>query len=120
MTLGGGLVFLYFNIICHVKINLSYTFLHVKIYLIFLRKKYVYERFFTYMRSEKFIRKYREAERSHIYKNRRKYLKLFKRFISLFYIKNISIYPEVLMENQSLGLEFVVVNRLLKKSILNG
>lgn len=120
LTIVGGLLFIYFNIKCHVKINISYTFLHVNIYVIFLKKKYVYEKIYNYLVAEKIIRKYRKSEVRHIYKNRRKYFKYFKKVFRIFYVKNILLYPECLLGKQSFAFEFAVVNVVLKKSLLNG
>ncbi len=116
----GGLIFIYLNIKCRVKINFSYSFLHVNIYVIIIKKKYVYEKTFNYLNTEKIITRYKKSEVRHLYENRRKYIKYFKKVLNLFYIKNIFFYPECISEKQSFVIEFIVVNRMLKKSILNG
>lgn len=115
----GGLVFIYLNVKCRVKINFSYSFLYVNIYLIIIKKKYVYEKIFNYLATEKIL-KHKESKVRHFYQNRRKYIKYFKKVFNFFYIKNILLYPEFVSEKQSFAVEFVVVNRMLKKSILNG
>lgn len=116
----GGLLFIYLNIKCRIKINFSYTFLHVNIYIIIIKKKYVFEKTFNYLFTERIIKRYKKSEVRHLYKNRRKYIKYFKKVFQLFYIKNILFYPESISEKQSYAVEFVVVNRAIKKSILNG
>lgn len=115
----GGLIFIYLNVKCRVKINFSYSFLYVNIYLIIIKKKYVYEKIFNYLATEKIL-KHKESKVRHFYQNRRKYIKYFKKVFNFFYIKNILLYPEFVSEKQSFAVEFVVVNRMLKKSILNG
>lgn len=116
----GGLVFIYLNMKCRVKINFTYSFLHVNIDLIVIKKKYVYEKYFNYLATDKVLKKYKKSKVRHLYQNRRKYIKYFKKAFNLFYIKNILLYPELVSEKQSFAVEFVVVNRMLKKSILNG
>lgn len=116
----GGLLFIYLNIKCRVKINFSYTFLYVNIYMIFLKKKYIYEKTINYLVTERILTRYKKSEIKHIYENRNKYIRYFKKIFNIFYIKNIFIYPECISEKQSISIEFVVVNRMLKKSILNG
>lgn len=120
LIITGGLIFIYLNIKCRVKINISYSFLYVNIYIIFLKKKYVYEKTYNYLTSEKIIKKYKDTEVRHIYENHRKYIKYLKKAFNIFYIKNILFYPEYISDKQSIALEFVLVNRMIKKSILGG
>ena len=116
----GGLVFLYFNVKFWVKINLSLYFIHVSCYIIFLKKKYLYEKTLNYFNTSKIINEYKIIGEKYKLKKLKKYFKYFKKLFSLFFIKNIQFYPECIFEKQSVSIEFVVVNRVLKSSLLNG
>jgi hypothetical protein len=120
IVLIGGLLFIYFNIKCLIKINFALSFLHIYFSIIFLRKKYVYERNVNYYATQKVISRYRSPDARYRFKKYIKYYKHVKKAFNLFYIKNILIYPECISEKQSFAVEFAIVNRILKKSLLNG
>lgn len=117
----GGLLFLYFNIKCWLKINFTYSFFHVYFYIIIFKKRHVYEKTINYSISKRIINRYQKnVEVRHKFKKRLKYFKYIKKVFPLFYIKNISFYPECIFDRKSFSIEFVIVNSLLKKSLLNG
>lgn len=123
ILLVGGLLFLYFNVMFKVKINISYTFLHVHTYMIIFKKKYEFnKKTIDYRIASKIINKdtgerTKFNEEINYYKKYFKHLRKMKKY---FFIKNIYFYPESIFEKQSFSIEFVVVNRILKKSLLNG
>ncbi|NLK64809.1 MAG: hypothetical protein GX289_06915 [Tissierellia bacterium] len=120
IVLTGGLFFLYMNFKCMIKINITFSFLCVYFYIIIFRKKHKYERKINYYAVKKAIDKYKAPEVRSKTKNNLKYLKHIKQLYNIFYIKDIFFYPECILGKQSLALEFVVVNRMFKKSLLNG
>lgn len=120
IVIAGGLLFIYFNIKCLIKINFTLCFLRVYLNIIFFRKKHAYERNISYYYTQKLIDRYKSSAERYKFKKYLKYYKHIKKVFNLFYIKNILIYPECIFEKQSFAVEFVVVNRMLKKSILNG
>lgn len=120
IVLMGGLLFLYFNIKCLIKVNITFYFLHIYFYIIILKKKYAYERTINYFVAQKIINRYKNPEIRYRFKNHLKYYKHLKKIFRLFYIKNIQIYNECVSEKQSFAVEFVIVNSILKKSLLNG
>lgn len=120
IVLAGGLFFLYMNFKCMIKINITFSFLCVYFYIIIFRKKHEYERKINYYTAKRTIDKYKVPEVRNKAKNNLKYFKHIKKIFHIFYIKNIFFYPECILEKQSFAVEFVVVNRMLKKSLLNG
>ncbi len=120
IVLVGGLLFLYLNIKWLFKINITFSFLQVYYSVIVFRKKHEYERKIYYFSTKKIIDRYKAPELRNKYKNRLKHFKHIKKIFNLFYIKDIFFYPECILEKQSLAVEFVVVNRILKSSLLNG
>jgi hypothetical protein len=120
MVLFGGLLFLYLNIKCAFKINITFYFLHVYFYVIIFRKKHEYQKRINYFSAKKIIDRFKAPELRHKTKNNLKYLKHIKKVFNIFYVKDIFFYPECILEKQSFALEFVIVNRMLKKSLLNG
>ena len=119
IVLLGGLLFLYLNIKCAFKINITFYFLHVYFYVIILRKKHEYQKRINFS-AKKIIDRYKAPELRQKTKNNLKYLKHIKKVFNNFYVKDIFFYPECILEKQSFALEFVIVNRMLKKSLLNG
>ncbi|HOA19308.1 MAG TPA: hypothetical protein PLA73_03205 [Sedimentibacter sp.] len=119
IVLLGGLLFLYLNIKCAFKINITFYFLHVYFYVIILRKKHEYQKRINFS-AKKIIDRYKAPELRQKTKNNLKYLKHIKKVFNIFYVKDIFFYPECILEKQSFALEFVIVNRMLKKSLLNG
>lgn len=118
IVLVGGLLFLYLNIKCLFKINISFSFLRVYFYIIVFRKKHEYEKIINYF--AKMTDRHKNPKSRYKVKNQLKYFKHIKKVFNLFYVKDIFFYPEFIWEKQSFAVEFVVVNRALKKSILNG
>jgi len=119
IVLLGGLLFLYLNIKCAFKINITFYFLHVYFYVIILRKKHEYQKRINFS-AKKIIDRYKAPELRQKTKNNLKYLKHIKKVFNIFYVKDIFFYPECILEKQSFALEFVIVNRMLKQSLLNG
>ena len=120
IVLIGGLLFIYFNIKCLIKINFAFSFLHIYFNIIFFRKKYTYEKSINYYATQRIINRYKNPDTRYKFKKHFKYYKHVKKIFNLFYIKNILIYPECISEKQSFAVEFAVVNSVLKKSLLNG
>ncbi len=120
LTLIGGLLFLYFNIKCMVKISISLTYLHLYFCIIVFRKKHEFNKIIDFLTTQKIINRYKNPETRQKFRKKLDYFKYGKKAYKLFYIKNILFYPECIREKQSFAIEFVVVNRMLKKSILNG
>jgi hypothetical protein len=120
IVLVGGLLFLYLNIKCLFKINITLYFLHVYFYIIVFKKKHVYEKKLNYFYVKKIIDRYKMPELRQKTKNRLKYYKHIKKVFNIFYVKDIFFYPECILEERSFAVEFVVVNRMLKSSLLNG
>lgn len=118
IVLLGGLLFLYLNIKCAFKINITFYFLHVYFYVIIFRKNMNIKKESIF--PQKIIDRYKAPELRQKTKNNLKYLKHIKKVFNIFYVKDIFFYPECILEKQSFALEFVIVNRMLKKSLLNG
>ncbi|MDD4089108.1 MAG: hypothetical protein PHP29_05395 [Tissierellia bacterium] len=120
IVLAGGLLFLYLNIKCLFKINITLYFLHIYFYVIVFKKKHEYEKKLNYFSVKKIIDRYKAPELREKTRDRLKYYKHIKKVFNIFYVKDIFLYPECILEKQSLAVEFVVVNRMLKSSLLNG
>ncbi|HHZ01881.1 MAG TPA: hypothetical protein GX396_02915 [Tissierellia bacterium] len=78
----------------------------------------MYEKTVNYSVTERFLSRYKHGARK-LYKKQRKYIKYLKKAFPLFFIKNIYFYPDCIFEKKSFSIEFVIVNRVLKRSILN-
>lgn len=116
----GGLLLLYFNFKISFKMNFTITFVVVNMDFIFYKKIFNINRNLYY---EVFIRKLldkynnnKTIDRYERYWHYRKYMDRFKKY---FYIKNINFYPESFRDQSSLALEFNVVNKVLKNSLIN-
>ena len=121
IVLAGGLVFLYLNIKLLIKINFTFYFICLNFHMIIFRKKHEYERKISFNFAKKIIDRYKAGhELREKAKNRLKYIRYIKKGFNIFYIKDIFFYPEYIMEKQSFALEFVIVNRMLKRSLFNG
>jgi len=120
IVLAGGLLFLYLNIKCLFKINFTFYFIRLYFYVIIFRKKHEYERKININFAKKLIDRFKAPEARDKAENRLKYIRRIRKGFNVFYIKDIFFYPECIMEKQSFALEFVVVNRMLKRSLLNG
>ena len=119
IAIAGGLLFLYINVRSEVKVNLSYAFLHIYTNIIILNKKYEFRNTIDYNTVKNFINVYRDEKEENKFKKEIKYYKYYKRYRKFFYIKNIQIFPELIFDKSSITVEFLIVNRLLKKSILS-
>ncbi len=121
IVLAGGLVFLYLNIKLLIKINFTFYFICLNFHMIIFRKKHEYERKISFNFAKRIIDICRaEPLLRDKAKNRMKYVKYIRKGFKIFYIKDIFFYPECIMEKHSFALEFVIVNRMLKRSLLNG
>jgi len=117
----GGLMFIYFNIKACLKLNLAASFINIYIYIVLFKKKYALNKRIFYIDfANKLIARYRKTESVNKLKKYLKYLKYVKKLPKLFIIKNIHLYPEYFDDLSSFTVEFIVVNNVLKKSLLNG
>lgn len=63
----------------------------------------------------------KEADKVKYHFKYMEYVRKFARRLSRYFIiKNIHLYPECLEDISSFTIEFIVVNNVLKKSLLNG
>lgn len=116
----GAILISYLNIKFAFKINFTFTSIYVYFNLIIFKKRYKYENRFNFLMTQKIIDKYRNPEGMHKIRKYLKYYKHTKKLFKLFYVKNIQVYPETIMGKQTFAIQFVVVNSILKKSLLNG
>ncbi|MEL7646784.1 MAG: hypothetical protein AAGU76_01765 [Sedimentibacter sp.] len=116
---------MYFNLKIIFKVNMAASYAELDVAVIFFRKKHFYCMKVVYTDFiGKILHRYRrtksvEKVKSHfdyLYYVRKYGRKAMKRFI----VKNILFYPECLGNSSTLAIEFVVVNNILKKSLLNG
>ncbi len=120
IILTGGLLFIYFNIKLTFKINLTSSYIDFFINIIIFKKNKeinkrinyntIYEKF-KYFREKKIF--------SDRYKDYQNYLKYSKYPFKIFMIKNLLIYKECHENQTSLTIEFYIVNKLIKRSLLN-
>lgn len=118
LTIIGGLLFVYFNFRVFFKINFASSF--AKIYLSFkvLKKEYIFEKKLYYKDA---IKKMSYSYSGNKIKNSKKYLnywKNLKKIRYLFLIKNIFLYLEYFENSSSFVVEFIVVNNIIKRPIL--
>lgn len=103
-----------------VKVNISFTYLHVNVFLIVFKKRYALEKKINFFDTRKIIKRYKSPEERQKFKKHLNYYRQVKKIFKLFYVKNLFIYPECISEAQTFAVEFEIVNRMLKKSLLNG
>ncbi|MPM23929.1 hypothetical protein SDC9_70406 [bioreactor metagenome] len=120
----GGLLFVYFNVKIWCKLNIASSFVCMNIYMILFRKKhYIYKKVFYSVFAEKILSRYKRTKSVKKVKAHFDYIhyvrKYARRIMKAFIIKNISLYPEIRDDSSTFALEFVVVNNILKKSLLN-
>jgi len=101
IVLLGGLLFLYLNIKCAFKINITFYFLHVYFYVIIFRKKHEYQKRINFS-AKKIIDRYKAPELRQKTKNNLKYLKHIKKVFNIFYVKDIFSIPNVFWKNNHL------------------
>lgn len=110
----GGLLFIYFNFRIVFKLNLTSSYIKVKICYKLFKKDHVMDKKFYYL---DFVRKnktrYKKIKSTKIYP----YL---KRVTRLFIVKNIYLYPECLDNSFSFAIEFMIVNNIIKRPIIKG
>ena len=112
---------MYFNIKISCKINLTITFLNINAFVIVFKKKYgVHEKIIYSDFVNKLIKRYKRTKSKEKVKSHFNYLKYVKKISKLFLIKNIHLYPEDFNDLSSFAIEFIVVNNVIKKSLLNG
>lgn len=121
----GGLIFMYFNIKVCCKVNLTVSFVNIYVYIILFKKKYaVHKKIFYKDFADKLIARYKRTKEVDKVKHHFKYMEYVRKFARrlsrYFIVKNIHLYPEYLEDNSSFAIEFIVVNNVLKKSLLNG
>lgn len=120
----GGLLFVYFNVKIWCKLNVASSFVCMNIYVVLFRKKhFIYKKVFYSVLAEKILSVYKKAKSKNKVKSRFDYIHYARKFagkiMDAFLIKNISFYPELRDDSSTFALEFVVVNNILKKSLLN-
>lgn len=113
----GGLLFVYFNFRIKFKLNLTTSYVKIKIRFKLIKKEHIMDKKFYYV---DFINKnksrYEKIKSTKIYP----YLKHLKKVTRLFIIKNIYLYPECLDNSSSFAVEFMVVNNIIKRPLLRG
>ena len=120
IILTGGLLFIYFNfkLACKVNLTLSYIDFFFDI-IIFKKNKKIIKRlsYDTIYDKIKYLRgKKKFPDRYRDYQN---YLKYSKYPLKIFIIKNLLIYRECHENQASLAIEFYIVNKMIKRSLLN-
>jgi hypothetical protein len=120
----GGLLFVYFNVKIWCKLNVATSFVCMNIYLILFKKKhYIYKKVFYSVFAEKILSRYKRTKSREKVKAHFDYIhyvrKYARKVMKAFLIKNITFYPELRDDSSTFALEFVVVNNILKKSLLN-
>ncbi len=117
----GGLLFVYFNIKACFKLNLTNSFLNISVLVILFKKKYrLHQKIFYIDFANKLIARYKKTKEADKVKWHFKYLEYVRKISRYFIIKNIYFYPENIDNNSSFAIEFIIVNNILKKSLLNG
>ncbi len=116
----GGLVFIYFNIKLLCKLNITVCYVNICVYIILFKKKYyIHKKMFYKDFADKLIARYKRTKSQEKVKSHFKYLEYFRKISRYFIIKNILFYEESLEGISSFAIEFIVVNNILKKSLLN-
>ncbi|WP_312831539.1 hypothetical protein [Sedimentibacter saalensis] len=115
---------MYFNVKIWCKLNIASSFVCMNIYMILFKKKhYIYKKVFYSVFAEKILSSYKRTKSVKKVKAHFDYIhyvrKYARRIMKAFIIKNISLYPEIRDDSSTFALEFVVVNNILKKSLLN-
>lgn len=117
----GGLLFIYFNIKLICKINFTTEFINIFMDVIIFKKNVAFIKIIDYKKV--LCKILYKKENKVIYERYKKYLhyiKYLKYPMKIFVIKNISFYEECYENNLSIAIEFYIVNKVLKKSLLNG
>lgn len=111
----GGLLFIYFNFKIYFKINLTTSYIKVKICYKFFKKEHVKDKRFYYIDLiKKSTERYKKIKSKKIYS----YLKHLKKLTGAFIVKNIYLYPECLDNSTSFVVEFIIVNNIIKRPLL--
>lgn len=117
----GGLLFIYFNIKLICKINFSAEFINIFMDLIIFKKNITILKKIDYKKILcKILYKKENKAIYERYKKYMHYIKYLKYPMKIFVIKNISFYEECYENRLSIVIEFYIVNKVLKKSLLNG
>lgn len=121
IIISGGLLFIYFNIKLICKISFYAEFINIFMDIIIFKKNITIFKKIDY---KKILCKilYKKENKA-IYERYKKYLhyiKYLKYPLKIFIIKNISFYEECYENNLSIAIEFYIVNKVLKKTLLNG
>lgn len=115
-------LFLYLNIKINCKINLTAYFFDFNILVFIFKTPYKFsKRIYFNVIIKKITYRYKKNEKSlEKYKKYLHYSKYIKYLFKIFLIKDILIYPNCCENLSSFALEFNVVNKLFRRSILNG
>lgn len=117
----GGLLFIYFNIKITCKLNFTIFFLYVYLDVIFFKRTFTFIKKVEYsIVVKEILDKNNNIETFSKYKHYLKYFKYLKYPLKIFIIINFYMYEECFQNRSSIAIEFNIVNKLLKKSLLNG
>ncbi len=121
IIISGGLLFIYFNIKLICKISFSAEFINIFMDIIIFKKNITILKKIDYKKILcKILYKKENKAIYERYKKYMHYIKYLKYPMKIFVIKNISFYEECYENNLSIAIEFYIVNKVLKKSLLNG
>lgn len=121
MILTGGLLFIYFNIKFICKINITAHFTNLFFDIIFLKKNITIVKKIDYsILIKKILNRKNNKDTFDLYKKYLHYLKYTKYPMKIFIVKNILFYEECFEDKFSIAIEFYIVNKIIKKSLLNG
>lgn len=115
----GGTIFIYFNarIIC--KINLSASFATISIIFKVFKNEHDFYRKVLYA---EILRTTPDRYSSYVNLRSKRYypyLKHLRKIARFFMVKNISLYPECIGSYSSFAVEFMVVNNIIKRPLIN-
>lgn len=113
----GGILFVYFNFKVCCKFNLTTSFIKIFISIKLIKKKHIYSKKFYYI---DFFKKAKQGINKIKGKKSHSYFRYIRKITRLFIIKNIWFYPECLDNSNSVAIEFIIVNNILKRPLFNG
>lgn len=117
----GGLLFIYLNVKLICKINLTAYFTNFYLDIILFRKNItIVKKVDYYVIIKKIVYRKNNKDTFDLFKHYLHYLKYSKYPLKIFIIKNILFYEECFEDKFSIALEFYIVNKIIKRSLLNG
>lgn len=120
------LILIYLNLKIKCKINITKYYIHLYLVLILFKKNYIIDRKISYYDDvKKLINRYltfRNRVQQNKYKKKliTNIYKLTKNSFRAFFIKNILFYSEIHEDIESIAIEFIIVNKLTKRSLIYG